>query len=68
MGAKYRVFIWLSFAIILIVLLAIFWRELALFMSRIGVTVLFVVVAFVVGWFLGYANARGRNRGKGGRC
>lgn len=67
MVAKYKLYLWVSLAIVAVVLLAIFWRELVLLMSRIGVTIVFVVLAFVVGWFLGYANARGRNKCKGSR-
>lgn len=43
-----------------IVLIAVFWKDICLCISHVGTTLVFVVVAFVVGWLLGFANARRR--------
>ena len=43
-----------------IVLIAVFWKDICLCISHVGTTLVFVVMAFVVGWLLGFANARRR--------
>lgn len=44
----------------ILVVLVVFWKDICLGVSRIGMTLVFVVAAFLVGWLLGYANARRR--------
>lgn len=60
MSGKTKLLMWLLPILAAVVLIAVFWRDLGLLFSRVGTTVVFVLAAFVVGWILGYINARGR--------
>lgn len=51
---------WLLPILTAVVLIALFWRDLGLLFSRVGTAAVFVMAAFVVGWILGYINAKGR--------
>lgn len=46
--------------LLILVVLVVFWKDICIGVSRVGMTLVFVVVAFVVGWLLGFANARRR--------
>lgn len=46
--------------LVILVVLVIFWKDICIGVSRVGMTLVFVGVAFVVGWLLGFSNARRR--------
>lgn len=46
--------------LVILVVLVIFWKDICIGVSRVGMTLAFVGVAFVMGWLLGFSNARRR--------
>ena len=44
----------------IIVVLVVFWKDICLGVSRVGMTIVLVGAAFIVGWALGFVNARRR--------
>lgn len=50
--------------LIVTLLLVIFWQDICMGISRIGTTLVFVLLALVVGWLLGFVNARSHYKNK----
>lgn len=46
--------------LVILVVLVIFWKDICMCISHVGTTLVFVLAAFVVGWLLGFVNARRR--------
>lgn len=58
MKGKTKVLMWVLLILVVVILVAVFWRDLTLVFSRVGVTIAFVVGAFAIGWLLGFARGR----------
>lgn len=44
--------------VLVVALVGIFWKDISLGFSRAGTALMFVLAALVVGWFMGFMNAR----------
>ncbi len=44
--------------VLVVALVVIFWNDICLGFSRAGTAMMFVLAALVVGWFMGFMNAR----------
>ena len=44
--------------VIIVALVAIFWEDISLGISRVGTILVFVLAALAVGWVLGFSSAR----------